>query len=108
MTRAAAISLFAMGSAMTANGAISPSAGLWGSASRADHHTTRESTGRTAKLAERPPAGCHHPSWRDFGDHGNRRRSRDRDQFPAVDAAARLVHGQCDAADLRVVGSHLW
>ena len=47
-----------------------------------------------AGLAGRPPARCHHPSRRHFGDHGDRRRSGDRDQFPAVDAAARLVHGQ--------------
>ena len=83
---------------MTANGAISPSA------SSPISCRPRE----LMDWLQGPPARRHHPSRRHLRDHGDRRRSRDRDQFPPVDAAARLVHGQCDAVHLRLVGGDLW
>ena len=64
--------------------------------------------GRIDGLAEGPPARRRHPSRRHFRDHRDRRRSRHRNQFPAVAAAAGLVHGECRAADLRLLGGDLW
>src|SRR6266700_1869823 len=66
------------------------------------------SAGGACGLAQGPTTGCRHSSRRHLGDHRDRRRSRDRDQFSAVDAAARLVYGAFDAADLRVLGRDLW
>ncbi|KAH2810156.1 hypothetical protein KXV85_005572, partial [Aspergillus fumigatus] len=64
--------------------------------------------GGTRRLAEGAQARCGCPSRRDLRDHGDRRRSRDRDQFPLFDAPARLVHGQRHALHLCLLGRDLW
>src|SRR4029079_1615930 len=64
--------------------------------------------GGVVQLAKWPPPRGHHSSRRYLGNHRYRRRSRNRNQFPAIDAAARMVHGQSHAVYLRLLGVDLW
>src|SRR3954449_6967125 len=63
---------------------------------------------RTWGLAEGPATGGGDPSRGHFGDDRDRRGFRDRNQFSAVDAVARLVHGEFHALHLCLLGCDLW